>query len=260
MTRPEPGSAGELRAARAFADRVAGYRTSPGHASGPDLEAVAAAVAGTAGPVLDVATGAGHTALRVAATDRWVVATDAAVPMVAATRSAATGRRLPVVVAAAAACALPFPAGVFGAVTCRIAPHHFTDVPAAVAEMARVVRPGGTVVIEDSVAPEEPTAAAALDDIERWRDPTHVRTLTADQWRRTVEGAGLRVLAVSRHPKRHDLAAWLARTATPPEVGERVRARLAGLPTDAAAALGVELADGQAVAFTDHKLVIVALR
>ena len=44
--------------------------------------------------------------------------------------------------------------------TCRIAPHHFADVPAFVAEVVRVLRPGGTFGLVDNISPDEPKAAA----------------------------------------------------------------------------------------------------
>ncbi|MFH0914947.1 MAG: class I SAM-dependent methyltransferase [bacterium] len=47
----------------------------------------------------------------------------------------------------ATADALPFPDGYFDAVLCSDAFHHFRDQDAAVREMARVVRPGGGVLI-----------------------------------------------------------------------------------------------------------------
>ena len=40
--------------------------------------------------------------------------------------------------------ALPFEDARFDLVTCRIAPHHFPDIPTFVAEVWRTLKPGGT--------------------------------------------------------------------------------------------------------------------
>ena len=50
---------------------------------------------------------------------------------------------------------LPFPDASFDLVTCRTAPHHFADVPAFVAEVARVLRPGGVFGLVDNISPAD---------------------------------------------------------------------------------------------------------
>ena len=50
---------------------------------------------------------------------------------------------------------LPFLDETFSLVTVRIAPHHYADVPRAVREMARVLRPGGRLIVIDNIAPED---------------------------------------------------------------------------------------------------------
>ena len=80
---------------------------------------------------------------------------------------------------------LPFADGAFDFVVSRIAPHHFDDIAAAVAEMARVSN--DLVVIEDTLYVSEHVEAA-----EKLHDPTHVRSYTEDEWRSLLEAAGLR--------------------------------------------------------------------
>ena len=64
---------------------------------------------------------------------------------------------------------LPFADGAFDLVVSRIAPHHFEDVAAAVAEMARVCN--DLVVVEDTLYVSE-----EVEEAEKLRDPTHVRS------------------------------------------------------------------------------------
>ncbi len=70
--------------------------------------------------------------------------------------------------------ALPFADDAFDVVTCRFAFHHFEDPRKALAEMARVCRPGGRVVLCDAVAPADPAKASAFNAMERHRDPSTV--------------------------------------------------------------------------------------
>ena len=70
--------------------------------------------------------------------------------------------------------ALPFADGVFDVVSCRFALHHLQAPARAFAEMLRVSRPGGRVVLRDAVASDDPAKAAAFNAMERHRDPSTV--------------------------------------------------------------------------------------
>jgi SAM-dependent methyltransferase len=79
--------------------------------------------------------------------------------------------------------ALPFADGAFDIVTCRFAFHHFETPAKAFAEMVRVCRPGGCVVLCDGVTSADPAKAAAFNAMERYRDPSTAtfQSLTALQ-------------------------------------------------------------------------------
>lgn len=68
--------------------------------------------------------------------------------------------------------ALPFPDGAFDIVTCRFAFHHFQAPARAFAEMVRVCRRGGRIVLCDGVAPTDTKKAGAFNAMERFRDPS----------------------------------------------------------------------------------------
>jgi ubiquinone/menaquinone biosynthesis C-methylase UbiE len=55
--------------------------------------------------------------------------------------------------------------------------HHVPRPELVVAELTRVTRPGGTILVVDQIAPNDPLAALELDRFERARDPSHARTL-----------------------------------------------------------------------------------
>jgi len=75
--------------------------------------------------------------------------------------------------------ALPFADASHDIVTCRFAFHHLELPEAAFAEMVRVCRPGGRVILCDGVSSDDPAKAEAFNRMERHRDPSTVafRTL-----------------------------------------------------------------------------------
>jgi SAM-dependent methyltransferase len=111
---------------------------------------------------------------------------------------------------------LPFDDGSFDVVTCRIAPHHFEDIAAGVAEMARVAQ--RLLVIEDNLFVDE-----RVEEAERLRDPTHVRCYSEEEWKGMLTDAGLEVERAERLERRRDVDDWLARVDTPPADAARVK-------------------------------------
>jgi ubiquinone/menaquinone biosynthesis C-methylase UbiE len=131
-----------------FGPSARDYVTSAGHAGGDDLERLVAwGRKRGAARVLDVATGGGHAALAFSAFTASVVSTDLTLPMLEAARDfirekgAANVRFL-----ASDVESLPFRDASFGVVTCRLAAHHFPAILPAMKEMARVLRPGGSIL------------------------------------------------------------------------------------------------------------------
>ena len=85
--------------------------------------------------------------------------------------------------------ALPFADGAAGIVSCGYAFHHMTDPARALAEMARVVQPGGRMAITDIIVPEG-CDAAFQNAVERVRDPSHTNTQSAANFRAMIRGLG----------------------------------------------------------------------
>ena len=100
------------------------------------------AVAAKAGErVLDLAAGTAVSTIEFTRAGAWSVAADFSLEMLRAGRH----RRVPLV--GADALALPFADGVFDAVTISFGLRNVADPDAALAEMARVTRPGGRLVV-----------------------------------------------------------------------------------------------------------------
>ncbi len=247
--------------ARRFSAAAEQYATSEQRA-GDDLDAVVAAVAAIRPAfVIDVATGPGSTALALATVADRVLGTDVSEGMVAtATRRAAEiDVSDQVSFRVADAVHLPAADGEVDAVTCRIAAHHFADVPAAIAEAARVLRPGGRFVLLDSEAPDDPEVAAFLHELETGRDPTHVRAFTRQEWVAMIEAAGFTVVSVGSYPKPKAFEPWLERGGIDESEQAGVRDLVRDAPPAARRALAIEFDDAGAPArFADDKVLVVA--
>jgi len=190
-----------------WSQRADAFRESPTHREGPDLELLVEwCEPGPDVKVLDVATGGGHVARRLREEGCTVVTVDPAPGMKADVLAPADH--------------LPFEDGSFDVVTCRIAAHHFPDIRAAVAEMARVSNQ--LLVVEDNVFRGE-----HVEEAERLRDPTHVRCYTEGEWKELVTDVGFEVEQVEHFDRRQSVDGWLERVDTPPDAAARIRELLA---------------------------------
>jgi SAM-dependent methyltransferase len=170
------------------------YATSEVHISSPTLARLHTRLPRVES-VCDVASGAGHTGLSFAGVATRVVAVDPAPNMLAQFRKLAAERGVAVETVAAFAESIPLTTASFDLVVCRLAAHHFSDLPKAMTEMTRLAKPGGHVAIIDMEGDEHPGLDALNHDIEVLHDPTHVRSYTVTRWRQLFEDSGLEVEA-----------------------------------------------------------------
>ena len=245
---------------RQFGAAAADYVTAASFAAGDDLEILASwAEGGEDSRLLDVATGGGHTALRLSKLYGQVVASDLTEPMLDAARSFIRGQdasNIEFVVADAEN--LPFEDGSFDAVSCRIAPHHFPSPGRFVQEVARVLRDGGTFLLEDTVAPSDYRLASILTELESLRDPTHVRSLTQPEWTELLRGAGFDIEHEAIDRKRHDLEPWMDRSRTPQSLREQIRTLLGSADSATVAEFKLTFESGLCTSYTDEKLLMKA--
>lgn len=156
--------------------------------------------------VVDVGTGAGTLALAIAPLVRDVVGVDVVTELLDAARASAPPN---VSFVEADATRLPFGRATFDVATCRRTLHHVARPELVVAELARVTRPGGTVLVEDQIAPVDPLEALELDRFERERDPSHTRLLPDVDLTHLFDANNL-ALETVRHRREHrDLDPYL---------------------------------------------------
>jgi SAM-dependent methyltransferase len=87
--------------------------------------------------------------------------------------------------------------------------HHVRRPELVIAELARVARPGGRVLVIDQLAPIDPLEAYPIDRFERARDPSHARLLPEIDLRQLFEANGLVLVRSRQEEERRELEAYL---------------------------------------------------
>jgi ubiquinone/menaquinone biosynthesis C-methylase UbiE len=215
-----------------FGAHAHAYATSAVHAQGTSL----ARLVELTQPqhhwiVLDVSTGAGHTALVFAPHVARVVATDLTPEMLDEARRLAQERAVAnVEFKPADAHVLPFEDNTFDLVTNRIALHHYLNARKAVAEMTRVCQRGGIVALVDNVVPPDRLTAFYINDFEKLRDPSHNWTYPVAQLEAYFAKAQLRVEHVETIRKELEFESWAKRMGASAKTKAQLRALLRDAP------------------------------
>jgi len=258
----KPDQESKSRSQERFGQFARHYVTSQSHAKGSDLERLVE----IANPqadwlVLDVATGGGHTALKFAPHVHGVIASDLTFEMLTAAEEFIRGKGCRnVTFELAEAEHLPFLSDRFDLVTCRIAPHHFSDCAGFIREGQRVLKDGGMLLVQDHLLPEDQTAARRIDAFERLRDPSHQRAFSRSEWLSMFEQAGLQVVHTEEVLKRHALLPWAERQSCSAETLAQLREMLKTSPSPAADWLEGEALDTLEASFCNHHLLIAGRR
>ncbi len=242
-----------------FGAAAEAYVRSRSHAAGHDLGRLLEWAAVRPGELaLDVATGGGHTGLALARQGARVILLDLTMRMLQAARRAAADRGVvPVGLLAADAEALPLADGCVGLVTCRIAPHHFAEPEAFVREVARVLEPGGRLLLLDSLAPADRELDLLVNELEWRRDPSHVRSYTLAEWCGFLSRGGLQVQRLEVIYRRHQWDDWTVRSGMSPAARDALGQWLLSQER-VCRFLDVDLAQGRVASFRDDKVLILA--
>jgi len=195
-----------------FGKTAASYLTSAPHAKGASLERlVELTKPQKTWRALDVATGGGHVAYTFAPHIERMWATDITQEMLDMVKAEAAKRGLANLrTAYAKAEALPFEDATFDLVTCRIAPHHFDSIPDFLAEVHRVLKPSALLALVDNVVPAG-SVGDYVNAFERFRDPSHLRAWTMEEWREALAKAGFKIAHEEQLSKLMEFKSWAAR-------------------------------------------------
>lgn len=164
--------------------------------------------------VLDVGSGGGVLALLLADDGaREVVGVDVSPVMLEAAEYLRLSRTTPsaahVSFRLAPAQALPFSDDWFDVVVCRMVLHHTNKPERMLQELARVLKPGGVLLLADLLGPDDAVKRATQNAIEERRNPAYVAARTAEQSRKLLTGAGLTVEAEKVAVFDRELEEWL---------------------------------------------------
>jgi SAM-dependent methyltransferase len=132
---------------------------------------------------------------------------------------------------------LDFPDASFDLVCTRFSAHHWRQLPQALGEVFRVLKPGGRFIVIDTAAPADVLADTYVQAIELLRDTSHVRNVSLKSWRKLLTTAGFAIAHDKTWKLRLEFdSGWpacaLRKTTSPPFAPcGRLRRRGEGLPS-----------------------------
>jgi ubiquinone/menaquinone biosynthesis C-methylase UbiE len=224
----------EQSIARSFSANAEKYLTSPVHAAGADLDFLARAVAALDQPqVLDLGCGAGHASFAVAPFAGEVVAFDLTRAMLDVTAAAAREHRLSNIRTMQGSVEeLPFASQRFDFVVSRYSAHHWNDVPRALQEVKRVLRPGGQVCFIDLTGAPSPVLDTHLQSVELARGPSHVRSYTRSEWLSFFQAASFDARIEQEWRLALEFSSWVSRIGTSTEGIAAIRSFWSNAPAE----------------------------
>ena len=248
----------------AFGPRAADYAVSQVHMSDDSLE-IMSGLAGQADPggrkwAVDLGTGAGFNAFSLAQLAFQTVAADPARPMLREARRIGGERGITnLTICQNSAEALPFAGESLDIVASRKAAHHFVDYGGFLNEAHRVLKPGGALLIADSVAPEDGCVADWMEDVELRRDFSHIKNRKVSEIQALVEATGMDMVDRVHTCIHLEFNSWVARTAIPKPEAELLRRDFLNAPSKVREAFEIREVDGD-IHFVWPSLIFRALK
>jgi SAM-dependent methyltransferase len=172
--------------------------------------------------VLDVACGPGLVACEFATIARHVTGIDITPAMIEEAKKLQAERGLTNLTwQLGEATPLPFEDASFSLVFTRFSFHHFLDPLAVLREMMRVCAPGGRVAVVDVALP--PDKVDAYNRMEKWRDPSHTRALTINEFAALAREVGLQEVRTGYHQVEMELESQIKASFPNPGDDEKIR-------------------------------------
>ena len=238
---------------------IDGYATSDIHSKGESLSVLSDLIeAQTNWHMLDVATGAGHTALTFAPKVAQVIATDITQGMLDKTAELAAQRGISNLnTKIADAESLPFDDNTFDFVTCRLAFHHFPDAKQSISEFARVLKTGGTLGFTDNIIVPNKQAAGYYNAYEKLRDPSHNWVYPQPRLETMMQQVGFKIQSTKQLKKELEFHKWADRQGVSDTDKEKLLNMMKNIPEALVPHFAPRWADGT-MYFTLWEIVIVA--
>lgn len=224
-----------------FGNSAENYASASIHAQGEDLQWLVEAHPLTGNErVLDAGTGAGHAAFAFAPYVQFVEGVDITPLMLEQARKGAAARGLENIrFSQADVEELPHEENTFDLVVSRWCAHHYPDIRMALAQIARVLKPGGIFLLVDSVSLPYARVDMFLNTLEMLRDTGHVRNYTIAEWLDYLERVGLHGMVLREWNLRLDGESWVQRIQTPTVYVAAIKQLLRDADADLRAALHI---------------------
>jgi SAM-dependent methyltransferase len=209
--------------------------------------------------MLDVATGAGHTAFAFAPYVSEIIGIDLTPRMLAEAEKLAVKQGVKNVrFVEADIHELPFDDETFDdeqfdLVTCRRSAHHFSDIEEALAEMVRMLKPGGVLLIDDRSLPEDDFVDNIMNRLDWLHDESHVREYRPSEWQAMLAMAGCQVLTLEPYTRHRPLSSLTERVS--PQNVAQIHSILGSLSPQQRRRLALEEIGGEL--WSNHWYVIV---
>ncbi len=154
---------------------------------------------------------------------------------------------------------LSFDGTKFDGVTCRMAMHHFDDVPQALRQIAAVLKENAPVVIGDSISPDQRALGEFLMLIGKLRDSTFKTIFTLADWKKLLLDNGLKIVDYSLSKDTRNATKWLAHSPLSDEEKQRIHEAFIDSSQEIKDYFQAVIEDGKIVEFTDDKILIKAI-
>jgi SAM-dependent methyltransferase len=130
----------------------------------------------------------------------------------------------------------------------------------AVRQVARVLRPGGSFLVQDILGHDDPEMAEFILEVEKRRDPSHVRSYRQLEWTAFLRAAGLTVIDEGIVSKVRPWEEWTGRMRMTPEARGALDRFVREAPVRCREAFDFVLDGDRVVSFADRMLLLRADR
>ncbi len=119
---------------------------------------------------------------------------------------------------------------------------------------------GGAFLVEDILGHEDPDCAAFITEVERRRDPSHVRAYPHREWVAFLRAAGMTVIDEKVLEKSRPWEDWTARMRMTPAARAELERFVLDAPARHREAFAFRVEDGRIASFADRLLLLRADR